>query len=290
MSHKHTLISPLGLFVLFGCSAASFGLLALLWFFFDSTAVFWQTFGISQLWAAEWYPYESLYGFLPAIVSTMWAMLIALGVAIPCGIAAAIVSSELLPRAWQSWLRLSMEVLAGIPSVVYGLIGLWVLLPWLQSTFDLLTGHSLLAAGLILSLMVLPTIMVMSLDALRLVSNEQREAALNLGLDWNQRLYHVLLPQAWPGIRSGILLALGRALGETMAVMLVVGSLDRLPEPFYNIFEPAQTLTSRIGREMGEAAFGSMHFSALIACGLVLAIVAVGLSFLAHKTSAKVSV
>ena len=123
------------------------------------------------------------------------------------------------------------EAPSGIPSVVYGLIGLWVLLPFLQNTFDLLTGHSLLAAGMILSLMILPTMMLMSKDALHSVAREQREAAMNLGLNWNQRLLQVLLPQAWPGIRSGVLLSLGRALGETMAVMLVVGSLDRMPQP-----------------------------------------------------------
>ena len=255
----------------------------LLWFLWDVSSPYWHSFGISQLWAAEWYPYESLYGLLPAIIGTAWAMLIAMLIAVPCGLAAAIVSSEILPIAWQHWMRLGMEMLAGIPSVVYGLIGLWVLLPWLQHTLDLLTGHNLLAAGMILSLMILPTMMVMSQDALRLIPTEQREAAMNMGMNWNQRLMRVLLPQAWPGIRSGILLGLGRALGETMAVMLVVGSLDRVPDPIYNILEPAQTLTSRIGREMGEAAFGSMHFSALMACGLVLAVTAICLSLLAQR-------
>ena len=131
--------------------------------------------------------------------------------------------------------------------------------------------------------MILPTIMLMTQDALQAVCQEQRQASLNLGLNWNQRLYRILLPQAWPGIRSGLLLAVGRALGETMAVMLVVGSLDRIPQPFYNMLEPAQTLTSRIGREMGEAAFGSLHFSALMACGLVLATFAITLSLLAQQ-------
>lgn len=257
----------------------------LFWFLGDASWPYWQHFGISSVWAAEWYPYESLYGLLPAIIGTTWAMMIAMMIAIPCGLAAAIVSSEILPVIWQSWMRLGMELLAGIPSVVYGLIGLWILLPWLQNTFDLLTGHSLLAAGMILSLMILPTMMVMSQDALRMVPTEQREAAMSMGMDWNQRLMRVLLPQAWPGIRSGILLGLGRALGETMAVMLVVGSLDRVPQPIYNILEPAQTLTSRIGREMGEAAFGSMHFSALMACGLVLAVTAICLSLLAQRKS-----
>jgi len=188
----------------------------------------------------------------------------------------------MLSGAWQVLMRTSMELLAGIPSVVYGLLGLWVLLPFLQSTLNLLTGHNLLAAGLLLSVMILPTIMVMAQDALHEVYINQREAALNLGMDWSARLWRVLLPQAWPGIRSGILLALGRALGETMAVMLVVGSMDRIPDPWYNLLEPAQTLTARIGREIGEAAFGSVHFAALMACGLLLATTTITISLLAH--------
>ncbi len=264
----------------FGYLIALFSIAALLWFLVVNTWPFWAEFGLSSLWLDEWFPYESLYGLLPALVGSAWVMMIAMFFALPCGLAAAIVGSELLSKPWQSTLRLSVEILAGIPSVVYGLIGLWILLPWLQNTFDLITGHSLLAAGLLLAMMILPTIMVMSLDALRFVPQEQREAAASLGLDWNTRLITVLLPQAWPGIRSGVLLALGRALGETMAVMLVVGSLDKMPSPIYNILEPAQTLTSRIGREMGEAAFGSMHFSALMANGLILAIISMLLSFM----------
>ncbi len=266
-----------------GCLTAVFSIAVLLWFLWDNSWLFFQQFGIQTLWLDEWYPYEHLYGFLPAIAGTAWALWIALIIAIPCGLAAAIVSSEIVSSTWQAWIRLSMEVLAGIPSVVYGLIGLWLLLPTLQSQLNLLTGHSLLAAGLILSLMILPTIMLMAQDALQGVASEQREAAKLLGLNWNQQLWRILLPQAWSGIRSGILLAVGRGLGETMAVMLVVGSLDKMPEPFYNILEPAQTLTSRIGREMGEAAFGSLHFSALMACGLILAIVAVFFSLSAQK-------
>jgi len=252
-------------------------------FLLHASAPFWQAAGISSIWGGEWYPYEHLYGLLPAIIGTLWSISIALWIAVPCGICAAITASELLPHHWAEKARIGMEVLAGIPSIVYGLIGLWVLLPVLQTTFDMLTGHSLLAAGLMLSLMVLPTIMLMSMDALQQVTAEQREAGQSLGLAWSTQLTRVLLPQAWPGMRSGILLALGRALGETMAVMLVVGSMDRLPQPFYNILQPAQTLTSRIGREIGEAVFGSIHFSALMASGLMLAVMGLSISLLAHR-------
>ncbi len=254
-------------------------------FLLHASIPFWQAAGIRSIWGGEWHPYEHLYGLMPAIVGTAWAMLIALIIAVPGAIAAAIAASEMLPQALAEHARIGMQALAGIPSIVYGLIGLWVLLPLLQSTFDMLTGHSLLAAGLMLALMILPTIMLMSMDALQRISGEQREAGLSLGLDWPQQLSRILLPQAWPGIRSGILLALGRALGETMAVMLVVGSMDRLPQPIYNILEPAQTLTSRIGREIGEAAFGSVHFSALMATGLMLALMGLGASLLANHNA-----
>jgi phosphate ABC transporter, permease protein PstC len=243
---------------------------------------FWRYYGFATLMEGEWFPFEHLYGLAPAVLGSFWAAAVALAIAVPSGVAAAILGTEMIGGAARHLLRTAMELLAGIPSVVFGLLGLWVLLPFLQHTFGLPSGHGLLAAGLLLAVMVLPTITVMAQDALREVPDHQREAAMNLGLNWNERLLRILLPQAWPGIRAGILLALGRAFGETMAVMLVVGSIDRLPKPWYNLLMPAQTLTSKIGREIGEAAFGSMHFSALMACGLLLAVATVSLSLLAH--------
>ena len=234
------------------------------------------------LMAREWYPYEDLYGFAPALVGSFWSVVLALLIAIPVGIAAAVFSAELLPGRWSGAARFGMELLAGVPSVVYGLLGLWILLPFIEGQLDLLTGRSLLAAGLLLAVMVLPTVMVMSEDALRGVAGAQRETAMNLGLGWGARLLRVLLPQAWPGIRSAVLLGMGRTMGETIAVMLVVGSIDRLPAPWYNLLQPAQTLTSRIGREMSEAALGSVHWAALMTIGLILALAAMGLAALAH--------
>jgi len=264
--------------------------IGLLGFLVQQSWPYWQHYGFSPFISGDWYPYEKLFGMAAAIIGSFWAALIALAIAIPTGLAAAVMSTEILSGPWRSLSRTGMELLAGIPSVVYGLLGLWLLLPFLQSGLHLLTGHNLLAAGLLLSVMVLPTIMVMAQDALSEVSIDQRDAAASLGMGWSSRLWRVLLPQAWPGIRSGILLALGRALGETMAVMLVVGSMDRIPEPFYNLLSPAQTLTSRIGREIGESTFGSMHFSALMACGLLLAMVTISISLLAHLRSDKIRV
>jgi len=260
----------------------------MLGFLLQQSWPYWQHDGLSPLLSGDWYPYEHLFGLTAAIIGSFWAALIALAIAIPTGLAAAVLSTEILSGPWRSLMRSGMELLAGIPSVVYGLLGLWILLPFLQSNLHLLTGHNLLAAGLLLSIMVLPTIMVMTQDALCEVSIHQRDTAASLGMGWSTRLWRVLLPQAWPGIRSGILLALGRALGETMAVMLVVGSMDRIPDPWYNLLAPAQTLTSRIGREIGESAFGSMHFSALMACGLLLGLITITISMLAHIRTDKV--
>lgn len=255
-------------------------ILAVLGFLLQASWPLLQDQGLGFVSEAEWYPYEQLYGLLPVLVGSFWSIVLALLLAVPTGLAAAILCAELLPERGRAVLRFSMELMAGIPSVVYGLLGLWLLLPLLESQLDLLTGRSLLAAGLLLALMILPTIMVFSETALRAVVAEQRETALLLGLDWPTRVTRVLLPQAWPGIRVAILLALGRAMGETVAVMLVVGSLDRLPQPLYNLLQPAQTLTSRIGREMAEAVVGSVHWAALIASGLTLALVAMVLSLL----------
>jgi len=267
--------------------ATLFVTLLMLGFMIEQSWPFWRQYGIGILFSGEWYPYERLFGMAPAVIGSFWAATVALIIAIPTGIAAAVMSTELMSGSWRGLLRTSMELLAGIPSVVYGLMGLWVLLPFLQSNLNLLTGHNLLAAGLLLSVMILPTIMVMAQDALFEVHISQRDAALSLGMNWANRLWRVLLPQAWPGIRSGILLALGRALGETMAVMLVVGSMDRIPDPWYNLLAPAQTLTSRIGREIGEASFGSIHFAALIACGLLLATATISISLLANTHTRK---
>jgi len=126
-----------------------------------------QQQGFGFVTQPEWYPYEDLYGFAPALLGSFWSVSVALLIAVPTGLAAAILSAELLPKPLRGPIRFSMELMAGIPSVVYGLIGLWILLPLLENQFHLLTGRSLLAAGLLLALMILPTMTVLSEQALR---------------------------------------------------------------------------------------------------------------------------
>lgn len=246
-----------------------------------------QEQGLAFVVEHEWYPYEDLYGMLPVFLGSMWSIFLALFIALPLAVAAAICSAELLSERLRSWSRMAMELMAGIPSVVYGLIGLWLLLPFLENQLGMLTGRSLLAAGLLLAMMILPTIMVLSEEAIYAVRTEQREAATNLGMDWLAIMVSVVLPQAWTSIRVAALLGLGRAMGETVAVMLVVGSIDRIPQPFYNLLQPAQTLTSRIGREMGEAAMGSTHWAALMSGGVFLALVATMIALFVQRSRAK---
>lgn len=262
---------------------AALAIVVVLGFLLQASWPLFQAQGVSFIAEPEWYPYEAIYGMAPVLIGSFWSVALALLIALPLALAAAIMSAELLPARLRSWVRFSMELMAGIPSVVYGLLGLWLLLPFLEDQFDLLTGRTLLAAGVLLALMILPTLMVLAEDAISAVATEQRDAALQLGLDWPALLQRVVLPQAWPGIRVATMLALGRAMGETVAVMLVVGSLDRLPDPLYNLLQPAQTLTSRIGREMAEADMGSLHWAALMSGGLVLALVAIVISLLAQR-------
>ena len=276
--------SILKLWLITSATLAALAVVVVLGFLLHASWPLLQAQGLGFVTEPEWYPYEDIYGLAPALLGSFWVVSVALLMAVPLALSAAIMSAELLSPRMRSGVRFSMELMAGIPSVVYGLLGLWLLLPFLESQLDLLTGRTLLAAGMLLALMVMPTIMVLAEDAISGVSIEQRETSLQLGLDWPTLLYRVILPQAWPGIRVAILLALGRVMGETVAVMLVVGSLDRLPEPFYNLLLPAQTLTSRIGREMAEADMGSLHWAALMSGGLVLALVAIAVSLMAQRS------
>jgi len=166
--------------------------------------------------------------------------------------------------------RSSLEILAGIPSIVYGLIGVAFLSIWIADIFNLQTGRLILTAGILLAVMILPTILSLTEDAISNVPDQYKENAHALGLYRYEVIKEAILPQAKADITGAVLLSLGRALGETMAVMLVIGSIDRLPDPIYNVLSSGQTITSKLGREVGESAFGSTHFSVLVFMSLIL--------------------
>ncbi len=234
------------------------------------------------LFAQQWRPAAGQYGVLTMLYGSLAVTLIALAVAVPPGLFAAIFTSEILPARFWAPVKSLLEILAGIPSIIYGLIGVAFVSVWVGDLFALQSGRTILTAGLLLAVMILPTVITLTDDALHQVPSQYREAARGLGLYPYEVICSAVLPIARRDIAGAVLLALGRALGETMAVMLVIGSIDRLPEPLYNVLAPAQTITSKLGREVAEAAFGSMHFSALIFLGLMLLLTVLALTLGTH--------
>lgn len=218
----------------------------------------------------QWNPSEGIFGIVPMIVGSFLVMLIALALAVPTGILAAIYIAETRSDSLKRVARSALEILAGIPSIVYGLIGVAFLSIWIADIFDLQTGRLILTAGILLAVMILPTILSLTEDAISNVPDQYKENAHALGLYRYEVIKEVILPHAKADIAGAVLLSLGRALGETMAVMLVIGSIDRLPKPIYNVLSSGQTITSKLGREVGESAFGSTHFSVLVFMSLIL--------------------
>ncbi len=240
-----------------------------------------------ELFSIEWAPYKNKYGILSMLYGTLIVTFTALVLSIPLGIATSIFTAEILPHKYRFIVKSLLELLAGIPSIIYGLIGVAFFSIWVQDIFQLQTGRTLLTAGILLSIMVLPTIITLADDALTNIPHKYREASKGLGLYDYEVIKSTLLPIAKSNIIGAILLALGRALGETMAVMLVIGSIDKIPSPIYNLLTSGQTVTSKLGREISETAFGSVHFSALIFMGFVLLLVVICFTLIAQYFSNK---
>ena len=238
-------------------------------------AVFANGFG---LFSHDWRPAAGEFGVMPMIYGSAAVTLIALVLATPLGLLTAIFTSEILNPNFRAPVKSALEILAGIPSIIYGLIGVAFFSIWVGDWFDLQSGRTILTAGFLRAIMILPTIITLCDDALYNVPQKYREAATGLGLYRFEVIRDVLLPIAKSDIIGAVLLALGRALGETMAVMLVIGSIDRVPDPFFNVLEAGQTITSKLGREVAESAFGSVHFSALIFMSLILVAITVSLT------------
>lgn len=213
------------------------------------------------------------YGALPLIVGTLLVTLGAMIFSIPLGICSAIFISEIAPLRIKTMLKFAVELLSGIPSVVFGFFGLVILTTWLRITFDKPTGESWVAGSLLLGIMALPTIISVSEDAISSVPHEFKEASLAVGATRWQTISRVIVPSALSGITASIILGMGRAIGETMAVMMVTGNAAIIPEPITNLFSPIRTITGTLGIEMGEVAVGSDHYHALFALAIILFII-----------------
>lgn len=235
------------------------------------------------LFSFNWNPSIQEFGILPMIYGTIAVTLIALVIAVPLGIFTAIFTSEILPTKYRLSIKSILELLAGIPSIIYGLIGIAFFSIWVQDIFDLQSGRTILTAGILLGIMILPTVITLTDDALQNVPSSYREASKGLGLYKYEVIKNSILPIAKSDIIGAILLAFGRALGETMAVMLVIGSIDKIPDSIFNWLNPGQTITSKLGREIAESSYGSTHFSTMIFMGLILFVFVLLLTFFAQK-------
>lgn len=227
---------------------------------------------IKFLFGKEWYPAQDppSFGIFSLIVGSFVITLLALIISIPLGLGSAIYISELARPKEREIMKPFVELLAGIPSVIYGLFGMAFLSPFLMKVFNIPVGLNLFNAGIILGIMVVPIISSISEDALNFVPKNLREASFALGANKWETITRVVLPAARSGIISSIILGFGRAVGETMVVLMVAGNAIQIPR---SIFDPVRPMTSAIAAEMGETVVGSAHFQALFGIGLVLFII-----------------
>jgi phosphate transport system permease protein len=231
------------------------------------------TFGevpLTNLFSTRWYPIEDYFGLLPLISGSLIVTIGATAIAVPFGIGGAIYISEIAPRWMREFLKPLVEVLGGLPSVVLGFLGMLVLAPYLRILLDLPTGLTALAGAILLGGIAIPTVVSVSEDALDAVPKSYRDAALALGATEWQTIWRVTLPAARSGVLTAVMLGVGRAIGETMTVMMVTGNAPVLFRGLSSLFLPARTMTATIAAEMGEVANGSVHYHVLFTIGIVL--------------------
>ena len=247
------------------------------------------TIGVFNLLIGQkWHPAGDIYGFLPLILVAFIVTTLALIINICVGVPLAIFLAELAGPRSKALLKPAIELLAGVPSIVYGFLGIIFLVSYLRNGYYMLTGRSILAGSILLGIMFLPYITTICEDALRSVPSAFKEASLALGASRWQTIRYVTIPAASSGITAAIILNIGSIIGETMAVLLVVGNVARLPSPVFNIFTQGATFTSVIAGEMGEASRGSLHYHVLFAVGFILLILVSILNIIADLTRARI--
>ena len=229
-----------------------------------------QQVNISDLLSTRWYPIESYYGVLPLIGGSLIITIGATMIAVPFGIGTAIYLSEIAPRWMRDLLKPFVEILGGLPSVVLGFLGILVLSPYLRIILDLPTGLTALAGAILLGGIAIPTVVSVSEDALDAVPKSYRDASLAMGATEWQTIWRVTLPAAKSGVLTAIMLGVGRAIGETMTVMMVTGNAPILPTGIKDLFSPVRTMTATIAAEMGEVANASTHYHVLFLIGIIL--------------------
>ena len=251
--------------------------------FAEGWTIIYKTGVINFLFGKVWAPTQGVYGIFPMILGSIYVTMGALFIGVPVGIGCAVYLSEIASLKISRVIKPGIELLAGIPSVIYGLYGMTVIVPFIRKVFNN-QGFSILAGSIILAIMILPTVINISIDSIEAVPKEYKEGSLALGSSHWQAIIKVILPSAKSGIISSVILGMGRALGETMAVIMITGNSTLIPK---GILSTARTLTGNIGIEMGYAS--GEHQKALFATGIVLFVFIMVLNLLANLMSKKVS-
>jgi phosphate transport system permease protein len=246
-------------------------ILGLIFAFLISSAIpVFRGVSVKELLTGEfWYPnsVNPQFGILPLILGTLWVTAGAILISVPIGVGSAIFISEVAPPKTRMTLKVIIEFLSAIPSVVLGFLGIVVLSNWVRLSFDLSSGFTLLTGSILVAFMALPTIISISDDAITSLPKEYREASLALGATRLETIVHVLVPAASSGIIAAVMLGIGRAIGETMTVMMVTGNAARIPT---SLLQSGRTMTATIAAEMGDTVRQSIHYHSLFAIGIVL--------------------
>ena len=236
---------------------------------------------LSNLFQLRWYPIEAYFGMLPLLGGSLIVTLGAALFAVPLGLASAIFIAEIAPRWARELLKPLVEILGGLPSVMLGFVGILIIVPAIRTTLDIPTGLTAFTGALLLGGMAIPTIVSVAEDALDSVPKTYRDASLAMGATRWQTIWRVTLPAARSGVLTAIMLGIGRAIGETMTVMMVTGNAPVFPTGLNALFKPARTMTATIAAEMGEVANGSVHYHVLFLIGIVLFLISLAVNLAA---------
>ncbi|MCC7119386.1 MAG: phosphate ABC transporter permease subunit PstC [Anaerolineales bacterium] len=239
--------------------------------------------GVTSLLNVRWYPIEDYFGILPLLSGSLIVTLGAALVAVPLGVGTAVYISEIAPRWMREILKPLVELLGGLPSVVLGFLGILIVSPFLRVFLDLPTGLTAFTGSLLLGGIAVPTIVSVAEDALDAVPRAFREGAWALGATHWQTIWRVTLPAAKSGVLTGVMLGIGRAIGETMTVMMVTGNAPVLAVKLGSLFHPVRTMTATIAAEMGEVANGSQHYHVLFFIGMTLFLISLLVNVIASS-------
>lgn len=274
------------LFFLCGMVAVAFVLIISIYLVISGLPAILEIGPINFLFGTRWYASTGDFGIFAIILTSIAGTAGAILIGVPIGLMTAIFLAKVANPKLAKVVHTAVELLAGIPSVVYGFFGLVVLVPLIQKTFGLPVGETALAGSLILAVMALPTIITVAEDAMRGTPRAMREASLALGATHWQTIYRVVIPYAGSGISAAVVLGIGRAIGETMAVLMVTGNAAVMPR---SLFEPVRTIPATIAAELGEAPAGGAHYQSLFMLGCILFIITMVISVTAEMISKRQS-